>query len=160
MRARLAASAALVALLTLGTTGCTFMTDQATTQHYDPSDGIGTTLGDVAVQNALLVTEDGTNASLLINVINHSEFGVQVNIQYENTDNEKVNDSVYVNAGSVTSLGAADAKKLVLSDIDAPAGTNFPVFVQYGEVSGKQLWLPVLEPRGEYESLAPQTDAP
>ncbi len=155
MRARLAASAALVALLAIGTTGCTFMTDQATTQQYSPSDGIGTTVGDVGVQNALLVTADGETASLLINFINHSEFGVEVNIQYKTADNEKVAASVYVNANSVKSLGATDASKLILSGIDAPAGSNFAVFLQYGDVTGKQLWLPVLAPNGEYETLAP-----
>ena len=157
MRARLAASAVLVALLALGTTGCTYMTDQATTTKYDPSDGIGTTLGDMQVVNALLVTADGATASLLINLVNHSGYGVQVNIQYENSEKTKVNDSVYVNADSVKSLGGSDASKLILSGIDAPAGSLFPVFLQYGDVTGQQLWIPVLAPNGEYASLAPES---
>ncbi|HMM82348.1 MAG TPA: hypothetical protein PJ998_04145 [Terrimesophilobacter sp.] len=161
MRARLAASAALVALLAIGTTGCTFITDQATTTKYDASDGISATIGDIQLENTALVTADGKTASLLINVVNHSAYGVDVNVQYENADKTKVNDSVFVNANSVKSLGGPDAGKLVLSGIAAPAGSLFPVFFQYGDVTGKQMWLPVLAPNGEYASLAPEsTPAP
>ncbi|HNP15016.1 MAG: hypothetical protein KF895_10510 [Parvibaculum sp.] len=159
MRARLAASAALVALLAVGTTGCTFITDQATARMYDASDGISATVGDIQIVNALLVTADGTAANLLINVVNHSDYGIQVNVQYENADKAKVNDSVFVNAGSVKSLGGTDAAKIVLSGIDAPAGSLFPVFIQYGDVTGKQMWLPVLAPNGEYSSFAPEETA-
>lgn len=159
MRARLAASAVIVALLAVGTTGCTFITPQATSKMYDASDGIGTMLGDIRVDNALLVTADGTTASLLINLVNHTDYGIQVNIQYENADQKKINDSIYVNSDSVTSVGGADASKFVLTGIDAPAGSLFPVFLQYGDVTGKQMWLPVLAPNGEYASLAP-TSAP
>ncbi|MEO7348783.1 MAG: hypothetical protein ABIW32_02815 [Terrimesophilobacter sp.] len=155
MRARLAASAVLVALMTIGTTGCTFMTSQATTQHYDPSDGIGTTIGDVKVNNALLVTEDGKNASLIISLANSSAYGENVTIQYEDATMAKVNDGIFVNSDSVVSLGADGPSTVVLTGIDAPAGSLFPVFIRYGDTTGKQLWLPVLAAEGEYSGLAP-----
>lgn len=155
MRARLAASAILVALVTIGLTGCTFFTPQATTMKYDPSDGIGTTVGDITVNNALLVTADGENAALIVSLQNSSQFGEQVSIQYENTAKEKVNDSVFVNSQSVVSLGASGPSSVVLTGVAAPAGSLFPVFIQYGDVTGKQLWLPVLPPNAPYEGLAP-----
>ena len=155
MRARLAVSAVLVALVMAGTTGCTFMTPQATTQSYDASDGIGTTVGDIRVNNALLVTEDGKNASLVISLQNSSDFGAQVTVQYENAKKTKVNDSIFVNSRSVTSLGADGTSSVVLTGIDAPAGALFPVFIQYGDETGKQLWLPVLTAEGAYAGLAP-----
>ncbi len=158
MKARLAASAILVALLAAGTTGCTFMTPQVTTIAYDPSDGIRATLGDIKVNNALLVTEDGENASLVVSLQNTSDFGVQVNVQYEDASKSKVNDSVHVNARSVASLGASGAhgtSTIVLTGIDAPAGTLFPIFLQYDDVTGQQLWVPVLAAEGPYADLAP-----
>lgn len=155
MKARLAASAILVALLAAGTTGCAFMTPQVTTLAYDPSDGIGTTLGDIKVNNALLVTDDGENASLVISLHNASDFGVRVSVQYEDASNAKVDDSIYVNSQSVISLGAAGPSSVTLHGIDAPAGSLFPVFLQYGDVTGEQLWLPVLTPTGPYAGLAP-----
>lgn len=158
MRARLAASAVLVALVTVGLTGCTFFTPQATTMKYDPSDGIGTTVGDIVVNNALLVSADGENASLIVSLHNRSEFGEDVSIQYENAESAKVNDSVFVNSQSVVSLGASGPSHVVLTGIDAPAGSLFPVFIQYGDVTGKQLWLPVLAPNDPYEGLAPTVE--
>ncbi|MEO6941934.1 MAG: hypothetical protein ABI238_05765 [Terrimesophilobacter sp.] len=155
MKARLAASAILVALLVGGTTGCTYMTPQATMTKYDPSDGIGATVGDIKVNNALLVTDDGQSASLLINLDNMSAYGIQVSIQYEDAAKTKVDGSIFVNANTVTSLNGTDGAKFVLTGIDAPAGSLFPVFIQYGDVSGKQLMLPVLAPNGEYAGLAP-----
>ena len=156
MRARFAASAVLVALVLGGTTACTYMTPQSTIKSYDPSDGIGTTIGDVEVRNALLLTADGTSASLLINFINSSKYGVDVTVQYENAAGEKVNDSVHVNAGDVKSLGGAEDKRLILTGIKAPAGALFPVFIQYGDVTGKQLWVPVLDGRElQYADLLP-----
>lgn len=159
MRARLAASAAVAALLLGSVSGCAFITPQATTVHYDASDGISATIGDIQVRNALLVTGDGSSASLLINLDNTSPYGVQVNLQYENADKKKVDDSVYVNGGSVASYGGPDAGRIVLTGIDAPAGGLFPVFLQYGDVSGKQLLVPVLANEGDYAGLAP-TPAP
>lgn len=155
MKARLVASAVLVALLAVGTTGCTFMTDQATTQHYDPSDGIGTTIGDVKVNNAMLVTADGKTASLIISLQNSSQFGEQISIQYEDASKTKVDANVYVNSDSVVSLGANGPSTVILTGIDAPAGSLFPVFIRYGDQTGKQLWLPVLAAEGDYADLAP-----
>lgn len=149
----------MAALLIGGVSGCTFITPQATTVHYDASDGIGATIGDIQVRNALLVTADGTSASLLINFDNTSAYGVQVSLQYENAEKKKVDDSVFVNGGAVASYGGADASRIVLTGIDAPAGSLYPVFIQYGDVSGKQLWLPVLTDSGDYAGLAP-TPAP
>lgn len=159
--ARSATAAALGAALVLGAlTGCTFITPQATTEHYDPSDGIGATVGDLQIRNALLLTADGTTGSLLINVDNPTKYGVQVKVQYENADKTKVDENVYVNGGSVASFGGPDAKRILLSGIDAPAGTLFPVFIQYGDVSGKQLWVPVLDgSMSQYADLVP-TEAP
>ena len=109
-------------------------------------------------RTALLLTGDGTTASLLINLANDSKVGVDVKLQYENADKTKVNGSVYVNAGDVTSIGAADAKKFVLSGIDAPAGSLFPVYIQYDDVTGKQLWIPVLDNReAQYADLLPSS---
>ncbi|GAA3734084.1 hypothetical protein GCM10022239_07790 [Leifsonia bigeumensis] len=154
---RRAVAAALGAALVLGAlTGCTFITPQATTVHYDASDGIGATVGDLQVRNALLLTADGTTGSLLINLDNPTKYGVQVKVQYENADKAKVDDTVYVNAGSVASFGGQDSDRILLTGIDAPAGSLFPVFIQYGDVTGKQLWVPVLDgSMSQYAPLVP-----
>jgi len=158
---RNAAAAILsAALVVVGLTGCTFMTPQATVDQYDPSDGINVTVGELQVRNALLLSADGTTASLLVSIDNPTRYGVQVNVQYENADSVKVDDSLYVNANSVANFGGADDKRLTLTGIDAEPGSLFPVFLQYDDVTGKQLWVPVLDgSMKEYADLVP-TAAP
>ena len=155
--ARSAAAAILsAALVVVGLTGCTFMTPQATVDHYDPSDGINVTVGELEVRNALLLSADGTTARLLVSIDNPTKYGVQVKVQYENADSAKVDDSLYVNAHSVASFGGADDTRITLTGIDARPGSLFPVFVQYDDVTGKQLWLPVLNGAlSEYADLVP-----
>jgi hypothetical protein len=149
----------VAALLVGGLSGCAFMTPQATTVQYDASDGINATVGEIEVRNALLVTADGTSASLLVNLDNTSAYGLQVKLQYEDATGTKVDDSVYVNGGSVASFGAAEAQQIILTGLDAPAGSLLPIFVQYGDTTGKQLLVPVLADQGDYAGLAP-TAAP
>lgn len=160
MRARLArnavATALSAALVLVGVTGCTFITPQATTNYYDASDGIGTTLGELAVRNALLLSSDGTEASLLINLSNPTKYGVEVTLQYERADKSKVDQTLYVNSNSVAMFGGNDSGRIVLTGVDAKPGTLFPVFLQYDDVSGKQLFLPVLDGSiPQYSDLLP-----
>ena len=49
MRARVAASAGLTALVALALTGCNFFTPQSTLVPYDPSDGVSAQVGEVAL---------------------------------------------------------------------------------------------------------------
>lgn len=156
MKARIAASVVLAAALMLGTAGCTFFAPQATLKHYDPSDGVGTSVGDVDVRNALLVTgdEDG-EASLLINLVNTGDSGVSLLVQYQG-EGGKVDTTVRVPAGDVVSFGAKHEQQLVFRGIDAKPGDLFPVWFQYGEKTGKQLLVPVLDRSLlEYSDLGP-----
>lgn len=68
---RLAAATAAAAL-TVALAGCNFITPQATTFDYDPSDGISGTTGTVAIRNAVLVSEDDM-ASLAVTFVNSGE---------------------------------------------------------------------------------------
>lgn len=139
----------------LGTAGCSFFAPQATLKHYDPSDGIGATVGDIKVRNALLVAGDEEGeASLLVNLVNTGSTGVNLLVQYENEDG-KDDTTVRVPAGDVVSFGAEGEEQFVLSGIDARAGDLFPVWFQYGDKTGKQLLVPVLDSLFEYAELAP-----
>ena len=69
--ARSAASIILAGAVLIGTSGCVFITKQATLIQYDPSDGIGASVGNVEVRNALgIAGEDGDAISLMITLIN------------------------------------------------------------------------------------------
>ncbi|MEO9223234.1 MAG: hypothetical protein ABI251_15965 [Mycobacteriaceae bacterium] len=92
----------------LSTAGCTFFAPQTTLKPYDPSDGVGTQIGDVYVRNVLLLAGEHGDVSLLANVINETDDGVKVTFQYEGKDGSgvagKVDDSIFTNAGKVTGI--------------------------------------------------------
>lgn len=160
MRARRAASVVLAGAVLLGTAGCTFFAPQTTLKPYDPSDGVGTQIGDVYVRNVLLLAGDGGNASLLASVINETDNGVKVNFQYEGDGADgKADKSIFANPGKATSVGGHEDEQIVLTGIDATPGTLFPIFVQYGDKTGKQLLVPVLDGTLKpYDDLLPKAE--
>lgn len=164
MRARRAASVVLAAAVLLSTAGCTFFAPQTTLKPYDPGDGVNTQIGDVYVRNVLLLAGDGGDVSLLANVVNETDNGVKVTFQYEGTDSDgvsgKVDSSIFANPGKVASVGGHEDPRIVLNGVEAKPGTLFPIFVQYGDQTGKQLLVPVLDGTLKpYDELLP-TSAP
>jgi hypothetical protein len=160
VRARIAASVVLAAVLVLSTTACTFISTQATLKHYDPSDGVGATVGVIQVRNALLLSKDGQRASFLVNLINDGQSTESVLIQYDGTKSDgtqsKVNTKVTLNSGEVKTFGSSDTRQLVFTGIDTKPGALFPVWIQYGQETGKQLLVPVLDGSlAEYHGLLP-----
>lgn len=155
VRARIAASVVLAAAMMVGATGCSLFVPQSTTRQYDPSDGVGATLGSIQVRNALLFTKDGEEASLLVSIINDGEQPADVNIQYEGSDG-KLTSTVRLDAGQAKTFGAKGSKQLVLQGINTKPGALFPVYFQSGSDTGKQLLLPVLDAsQKEYAGLLP-----
>lgn len=163
MKTRAVASVALAAALTLGLSACNFFSPQNTLQDYDPSDGIGANVGDLNVRNALLVTEDGERATLVMSVINTTGSNSSLEVEYESTAATAVGGrasfDIAVPAQSVISTstaGESDSTQIVLEDIDAPAGSLFTVFLQTGSSEGVELQLPVLDDTlAEYDGLLP-----
>jgi hypothetical protein len=160
VRARGALIALLAAVVLVGTSACTYMTPQGTVKISDVSDGINATVGAIEVRNAVLLSEDGETGSLLLNLVNTSDNGISVKLQYKDASSTKVNKNVFVGPGEVTSVGGADAKQLVLDNLDTAPGKLFPVFVQYDDVTGSQLQVPVLDESFDfYAGLLPSASA-
>jgi hypothetical protein len=154
VRRRAVASVAVAALVLLGTSACNFVAPQATSDMYEPSDGTATTVGDVKVVNALLISADGEEANLVANFINKSDSRVRVTLQYK-SGSQKVDETITVGPGQVKQVGG-DGIEVMLENIDAKPGDLFPVYLQYGNAEGKQLLVPVLDGTlPEYEALLP-----
>ncbi len=146
----------LAGILAASLTGCTFNAVQATQKAYDPSDGFGTTIGNLEVRNAMLFTEDGEVANLAVALVNSGQQNLQVQVSWE-TEAGRQSRNVYIPAGAVRSLGA-DNNQFLLQGIDAPAGSLFPVYFQYDTEPGEELPVPVLAGElTEYEDLVPET---
>ncbi|WBU37840.1 hypothetical protein [Homoserinibacter sp. YIM 151385] len=154
MRARAAASIALAALLATGMAGCNFVTTQATTFRYDPSDGRSADVGDLQLRNILAVTEDGADANLVLIGVNRSSDPIDLIAQVgEGADRTAV--SVTLEPGS-NRIGYGELGQLLFSDIDAPAGSLLDVYFQYGDEAGRQVPVPVVDGElPEYEDLLP-----
>jgi hypothetical protein len=149
VRARIAATVVLAASLLLSTTACTFLAPQSTLKKYDPSDGVGTAIGQLKVRNALLLTKDGQEASFLVNLINDGQTTVNVLVQYNGTMPDgatgKVDTRVQLDPGEVRTFGSSDTRQLIFNGIGTKPGSLFPVFIQYGSQTGQQLLVPVLD---------------
>ena len=156
VRARGPAIALLAAVVLVGTSACTYMTPQSTVKISNVSEGINATVGAIEVRNAVLLSDDGETGSLLVNLVNTSDNGISVKMQYEDANSNKVNKSVFVNPGAVTSLGGEDSEQLVFENLDTAPGQLFPMFVQYDDVTGSQLQVPVLDQTVDfYKGLMP-----
>lgn len=163
MRARIAASVVLAAGILLGTSACGFFAPQATLIQYNASDGVSGDVGEMHIRNALLLSEDGELANLVVSVVNPTDTLQSVLVQYESS-NGKVSQSVPVEANTTVTFGTEGAPSVVLENMDSQPGALFPVFFQYGEETGIELLLPVLNGlQGEYSTLLPTrapTEAP
>jgi hypothetical protein len=161
VRSRVAVSAILAAGVLLGSSGCAFFSPVATQIAYDPSDGTSTTVGDIKVRNALAITEDGETVNLVMAVINSGEETAIVRFQYGFEGSEPTSSDlgivVPVEAGETISFGNGDeATDAILTDAGAELGGLMPVFVQYGDETGKTMLVPVLDGSlPGYEDLVP-----
>jgi hypothetical protein len=154
VKARLAASAALALGLALGASGCSMLTYQATTEHYDASDGVSANVGDLDLRNVLVVSEDGVDGNLVMTVVNTGEDDVTLGVQFGEGGGEVVD--VEVEAGQTLVLGSDEEDPVLLEGIDAEVGGLLPLYFQYGDVEGIEKMVPVLDARlPEYADLAP-----
>lgn len=154
LRSRVTAAVIGVIVTASGLTGCTFSAVQANQKAYNPSDGIGETIGAVKVRNALLVTGDGKTANLVVNIANDGVKNVQVHLSWK-TSAGRASRNVAVAAGGAVGFGAT-GNQIILSNVDAPAGSLFPVFFQYGTQEGRDITVPVLDGQlKEYSALVP-----
>jgi hypothetical protein len=153
VKARLAASAVLAVGLVLGASGCSMLTYQATTEHYDPSDGVSADVGDLDLRNILVVSEDGEDGNLVMTVVNTGDEDAELGVQVGEGGGETL--IVEVEAGGTVSLGG-DEEPLLLEGIDTPPGSLVPIFFQYGSAEGVEKLVPVLDGRlPEYSDLTP-----
>jgi hypothetical protein len=151
--ARGAASAILLGAVLLGTTGCSLVSEKATSIKYEPSDGVGVDLGDIELQNVLAISEDGSDVNLVLTAINTSARGIFVNLQFNDGEGEE---QLYVAGDSSKSIGQPGEETLVLTNADTEVGGLMPLYAQYGSQPGKQIQVPVLDASlPEYSTLLP-----
>ena len=111
------------------------ITYQATTEKYDPSDGVSADLGALDLRNVLVVSEDGEEGNLVASITNTGEDDATLEI---------------------VSLGAADEEPLLIENLGAEVGGLVAMYFQHGAEEGLEIQVPVLDGGlPEYEDLVP-----
>jgi hypothetical protein len=159
---RVAASVVLAGLIALGASGCEFVSPQDTTQIDQVSDGINAKVGPVDILNALLITVDGRNASLVTTLVNTSTSARTVHLQYTGTSSAgtsgPVTQRVPVPANGSVSIRPGGQATVTLRNVKVELGGLFPVqfFLGSDPNSGTAVQVPVLDNRlPGYQTLAP-----
>lgn len=158
MKVRIAISAILAIGLALGASGCNLIQPQATTRHYDASDGIGVNVGEINLRNLILISNNGQSASLLMSAINTTGSDVNLHIQFLSKGAMVDGQLAIPSSQTPTSWGAAEEHKIIFEGIDSQPGSLLKVYFQYGDANGETAMVPVLtSDQPEYEGLEPST---
>lgn len=155
MRVRTGASIVAASALAMGLAGCSLFASPQTQFPYDPSDGVRVTVGDVRLLNIIVFTEDGEDGNLVATAVNTSDSDIDLRLQYV-SGGDKVDVEVTVPGGESVGFGSGENGQLFLPEIDAKPGDLLQIYVQYGDVPGKQVDVPVLDASlPEYDGLLP-----
>ncbi len=156
MRRRFFAPLVLAAAVITGTTGCTLSADIATMKEYDPSDGVGADLGDLALRNILLISNDAGEANLVMTVVNSSGEDLTLNVQFDEGSTRITEPLRLPAVPERTLVGDDPSAGILMSGPDLIVGGLFPVYFEYGSVPGELVYVPVLDGTlPEYELLVP-----
>lgn len=162
MRLRNVLSVGLLAsAVLLGTTGCNFFVPQATLTSYNPSDGVALHSGDVSLDNALWISEDGESAQLIGRFSNTSGEDIDATLQLSVAGGaEKQSLSFTVPGDGVIDLGSDEASTVTIDNLGSDPGTTASVYLQAGDAEGQSALVPVLNgDLPEYASLVPTPSA-
>ena len=145
MKSRLVASAVISAALILGTSGCTLFATGGTTIEYQPADGVAGSVGDIEIRNAIGLSDNGEDVSLLMTVLNTGTQDIDLLVQYTNSSGTKVDElSLTVPAKTRVSVGTGDVD-LVLRNAGVVVGGSVDIYFQYDTEPGQQVRVPVLD---------------
>ncbi|MFK4730863.1 hypothetical protein ROT00_14330 [Agromyces mediolanus] len=154
------ASAALALGIVIGASGCSMITYQATTEHYDASDGVSVNVGDLDLRNVLVVSDDGEQGNLVMTVVNRGDEDASLNVEF--ADGKTTAEPIEIGAGSTVAFGVDDVEGIdvlepvLLDGIDSIPGSLMPIYFHYSGAEGQEINVPVLDGTlAEYKSLVP-----
>jgi hypothetical protein len=128
VKARLIASIVVAGAVALGMSGCNLIAPQATLKQYDASDGVGVTVGSVAVRNAIVVSDDGETGNLVFSVANRDDRAHTVLIEVEGIDEQF---QVLAEPGLTSFDGSGANDPLRIESLGVQPGGIIDVFFQY-----------------------------
>lgn len=152
MRHRAAAAILVATALTIGAAGCAYWTPVATLEGYNVSDGVSGTVGDLSLDNVLLVTAGEGDASLVFTGTNLSDESIDLQVSWDAVGEQSLD--LPIEGQDVEPFGRQG--EIVLEGVDAEPGSVFPLYFQYGDEEGVELQVPVLDGTlPEYSTAVP-----
>jgi hypothetical protein len=154
VKSRLIASLVVGAAVLVGTTGCSMISNQATTIPYSAAEGVNVYgSGPLEVRNAFIVANDeGTLGNFVAAVVNQTDESQTLTIEIGQSP-DVIRETVRVPANSVISFGSDETEPLLLEGIEMLPGTDVPGFFASGDSEGALVSLPILD--GGLDYLAP-----
>lgn len=145
----------LLGALMLGASGCAMFTNQATTQSYDPSDGVSATIGGLEIRNALIVSNDGKVGNLVLTALNTTSSPVTVGIAYGTSGVASLG-TIPAGASVVYGAPTRTTGQVQLPSLNTQPGSMLPVIFRFDGTSPGRVNIPVLtSSMQEYSTLTP-----
>jgi len=152
VKVRVATAAALAALVMLGVAACAPI---ASLKPYDASDGVSTTVGQVKVLNALVLTKSGKDGNLLFSAYNPTDGTIQLNVQYDDRG-DRTTLHATLQPDATTDFGYGADGQFLLAGLGVKPGSLAHIYFQYGDEPGSQVPVPVLDGSlPQYQNLLP-----
>lgn len=148
----------LAVAVATGTAGCNLIQPQATTKHYDASDGVGVTLGNLDVRNMMALTDnEGETASLMFALVNASSSPIDLHLWYNSNGARTEIPTITVDPTTQPlGFGGPGQPQLVLDKIGAVPGAVIEITLQAGDAATRLVQVPVLNTAlPEYNGLEP-----
>jgi hypothetical protein len=147
---------ALALAVATATAGCNLIQPQATTKQYDASDGVAVNLGELDLNNMILLSDDGESANLVVGAINTSGSAITLNISYTSNGSLATIVTDIPSSEGVIGYGGKDQPQIVLRNINVPAGGTLTLTLQAGDGDTRVTIVPVLNTDlPEYSGLTP-----
>ena len=154
MKVRVLAAAALAAGIALGTSGCNLIQPQATLKQYTASDGVSATLGNVALRNLVIISNDGKTGNLVFGAVN-TEAPAALHVEYKSGSKLADGHVVIPFSTQPTLFGTAGHTKVIVEGINTEPGSLLEVSFTAGNKTQTVL-VPVLtSEQPEYHGLNP-----
>jgi hypothetical protein len=151
---RIALAAVIAVGVALGTTGCELIQPQATTRHYDASDGVGVNVGALKLRNLIVLSNDGELGSLLLTGVNTSGKDITLTVTYGS--DTKIIQTVPSSDFRGTTWGGHDEPQIILGGIATAPGGMIELAMTDGVETVSTL-VPVLTTgQPEYAGLQPK----
>ena len=155
MKFRIAIAAVLAVGVALGTSGCNLIQPQATTKHYDASDGVGVNVGALKLRNLIVLSDDGVIGSLLLTGVNTTGRDVTLTATYGEGVTKQVVPSSDLRGKT---WGGHGEPQIILTNINTAPGAMIEISFTDGVETVTTL-VPVLTTaQPEYKGLEPKPE--